>query len=87
MRLSVRDTGPGISAEALPHLFEPFRQAEGMGKKGTGIGLPISRGIVEAHGGCLEVESEEGWGSTFSFTLPRTSLLAEREQAPGSPVH
>jgi signal transduction histidine kinase len=83
VRFSVRDTGPGIPAEALPHLFEPFWQVEGTGKKGTGLGLTISRGLVLAHGGSLEVESEEGQGSTFSFTLPRTSLSQEREL----PVH
>ena len=76
LRFSVHDTGPGIPAEALPHLFEPFWQVEGTGKKGTGLGLTISRGIVMAHGGSLEVESEQGQGSTFSFTLPRASLEA-----------
>jgi signal transduction histidine kinase len=84
---SVRDTGPGIPAEALPHLFEPFWQVEGTGKKGTGLGLTISRGLVEAHGGQLEVESEQGQGSTFSFTLPQASFPAEREPAPKPSVH
>jgi signal transduction histidine kinase len=87
LRFCVKDTGPGIPAEALPHLFEPFWQVEGTGKKGTGLGLTISRGLVMAHGGSLEVESEQGQGSTFSFTLPRPSPGAERERAPGSPVH
>ncbi|MFY0563404.1 sensor histidine kinase [Archangium lansingense] len=87
MRISVRDTGPGIPAEALPHLFEPFWQVEGTGKKGTGLGLTISRGIVMAHGGSLEVESEQGQGSTFSFTLPRLAPKSERERAPEPPVH
>ncbi|HEY0093664.1 MAG TPA: HAMP domain-containing sensor histidine kinase, partial [Archangium sp.] len=85
MRFSVKDTGPGIPAEALPHLFEPFWQVEGTGKKGTGLGLTISRGLVMAHGGALEVESEQGQGSTFSFTLPRPSSQAER--GPEPPVH
>jgi signal transduction histidine kinase len=87
MRFSVRDTGPGIPAEALPHLFEPFWQVEGTGKKGTGLGLTISRGLVLAHGGSLEVESEQGQGSTFSFTLRRPPPRVERERAPESPVH
>ncbi|AKI99834.1 signal transduction histidine kinase [Archangium gephyra] len=85
MRFSVRDTGPGIPAEALPHLFEPFWQVEGTGKKGTGLGLTISRGLVLAHGGSLEVESEQGQGSTFSFTLRRPPPRVER--APEPPVH
>jgi signal transduction histidine kinase len=87
VRFSVRDTGPGISAEALPHLFEPFWQAKGAARQGTGLGLSISRALVEAHGGWLEVESEQGRGSTFSFTLPRAPLTAERERAPESTVH
>ncbi|QRK12025.1 hypothetical protein JQX13_19460 [Archangium violaceum] len=87
VRFLVRDTGPGIPPEALPHLFEPFWQVEGTGKKGTGLGLSISRGFVEAHGGGLWVESEEGRGSTFCFTLPRASLLVEHERPPEPPVH
>ncbi|HLM47838.1 MAG TPA: HAMP domain-containing sensor histidine kinase, partial [Myxococcaceae bacterium] len=87
VRFSVKDTGPGLPAEALPHLFQPFWQARRTARQGTGLGLFISRGIVEAHGGGLEVDSQEGRGSTFSFTLPRASLTAERERAPESPVH
>ena len=87
VRFSVKDTGPGMPAEALPHLFQPFWQARRTARQGTGLGLFISRGIVEAHGGGLEVDSQEGRGSTFSFTLPRASLTAERERAPESPVH
>ncbi|HEX8437088.1 HAMP domain-containing sensor histidine kinase [Archangium sp.] len=87
VRFSVRDTGPGIPPEALPHLFEPFWQAKGTARQGTGLGLTISRGLVEAHGGWLEVETEPGQGSTFSFTLPRASLTAERERGPESTVH
>jgi signal transduction histidine kinase len=87
VRFSVRDTGPGIPTEALPHLFQPFWQAEGTGKKGTGLGLFISYGLVAAHGGSVEVESAPGQGSTFSFTLPRTSRQTERERPPEPPVH
>jgi signal transduction histidine kinase len=87
VRFSVKDTGPGLPPEALPHLFQPFWQARRTARQGTGLGLFISRGIVEAHGGGLEVDSQEGRGSTFSFTLPRASLTAERERAPESPVH
>jgi signal transduction histidine kinase len=87
MRFSVRDTGPGIPAEALPHLFEPFWQAKDTARMGTGLGLTISRGLVEAHGGWLEAHSEEGQGSLFSFTLPRAALGSERERSPEPPVH
>jgi signal transduction histidine kinase len=86
VRFSVRDTGPGIPAQALPHLFQPFWQVEGTGKQGTGLGLFITWGLVQAHGGSVEVESEAGQGSTFSFTLPRTSRPAPRERPPEPPV-
>lgn len=70
MRFSVRDTGPGIPADSLPHLFEPFWQA-GAGKKdGAGLGLAIVKGLVEAHDGRVWAESQPGVGSTFFFTLP-----------------
>jgi signal transduction histidine kinase len=65
--LSVGDTGPGIAAEDLPHLFEPyFTRKEG----GTGLGLAIAQRIAEEHGGRLEVSSTPGAGSTFTFWLP-----------------
>ena len=70
--VSVVDQGEGISPDALPQLFQRFRQAEA-GKKvagGLGLGLYITRLIVEAHGGRVWVESEPGKGSTFFFTLP-----------------
>lgn len=68
-RISVRDSGPGIAAEQLPHVFEPFWSGRS-DKRGTGLGLFISRRIVEAHGGRIWVESAPGRGSTFAFTLP-----------------
>jgi PAS domain S-box-containing protein len=67
---SVADTGVGIPADDLPHVFDRFWQAEQTARLGTGLGLSIARGIVEAHGGRLWVESQVGVGSTFSFTLP-----------------
>jgi signal transduction histidine kinase len=66
----ISDTGPGIKAEELPHLFERFWRGKTTDYKGTGLGLAISKGIVEAHGGRIWVESEMGVGSTFSFSLP-----------------
>lgn len=73
IRVSVTDTGIGIAADQMPLLFEKYRQVI-TGKadehKGTGLGLVISKLIVEAHGGVIWAESVEGEGSTFSFTLP-----------------
>jgi signal transduction histidine kinase len=70
VRISVKDTGPGISPKDVPHLFERFWRASGLLERGTGLGLSIAKSIVEAHGGTLWVESKEGAGSTFFFTLP-----------------
>ncbi len=67
---AVADTGPGIPETDLPHLFEPYWSAKRHAKKGTGLGLYISKGIVEAHGGRLWVESAIGQGATFYFSLP-----------------
>ncbi len=63
------DTGCGIKPEFLDKIFEPFFSTKPVGK-GTGLGLSVSYGIVEEHGGTLEVESEEGKGSTFTVILP-----------------
>lgn len=71
VRVTIDDTGPGIRPEDLPHLFEPYWSAEGDRKLGTGLGLFIVRGIVEAHGGEAGVDSALGRGTTFWFTLPR----------------
>lgn len=70
VRFSVRDTGSGISSEQLPHVFDRFWQARTSDVRGVGLGLTIARGIVEAHGGCMEVESRPGSGTTFAFTVP-----------------
>jgi len=69
---AVSDSGIGIAAEAMPHLFEPFHQIDGTRNRrrgGTGLGLTISQRIVEAMGSHLEVDSEPGRGSSFHFTL------------------
>ena len=69
--LSVTDRGPGIPSEDLDRVFTKFfRRPEGK-PTGSGLGLWISRGLVEAHGGRLSVRSISGQGSTFRFTLPR----------------
>lgn len=70
VELRVQDTGPGIPAEAIPHLFERFWQGDSADRRGIGLGLAIAKGIVEAHGGRINVESELGRGTSFTFTLP-----------------
>ena len=73
--VSVRDTGPGISAADQTRLFQEFQQADNAitkKKGGTGLGLAISKRIIEMHGGRIWVESQPGQGSTFAFTLPIT---------------
>jgi signal transduction histidine kinase len=67
---SVADTGPGIPPDEVTHLFDRFWQARTNDRRGVGLGLTIARGIVEAHGGRIWVESQLGEGSTFFFTLP-----------------
>lgn len=66
----VRDTGAGIPAEHLPHLFDRFWQARQADRLGVGLGLPIVRGVVSSHGGRIWVDSIPGQGSTFYFTIP-----------------
>jgi signal transduction histidine kinase len=71
--LSVRDTGPGISAADQTKLFQEFRQVDNAmtrNKGGTGLGLAISKRIIEMHGGKIWLDSEVGQGSTFSFVVP-----------------
>jgi len=70
-RLSVRDSGPGIDAQHVPHLFERFYQANAR-SSGLGLGLYISRILVEAHGGRIWAESRPGQGSNFTIALPRS---------------
>jgi signal transduction histidine kinase len=68
--IQVEDTGAGIPATELPHVFEAYRQAH-LGKGGTGLGLAIVRGLVQAHGGRVTAESQPGKGSRFTVLLPR----------------
>ena len=69
---SVTDTGPGIAASHLPHVFDRYWQARQTANRGTGLGLAIAKGIVEAHGGSIGVTSTLGSGASFSFSLPKT---------------
>jgi two-component system sensor histidine kinase ResE len=84
--IAVRDAGPGIAAEAMPYLFEQFFTARTSSSRhniGAGLGLPIAKGIVEAHGGRIWVESAVGEGTTVSFTLPKVSPREEPDEGAG----
>jgi signal transduction histidine kinase len=78
VRFAVIDTGPGIPAEQLPHIFGRFWQAKTSDRRGIGLGLAIAKGIVEGHNGRIWVESHVGLGSTFYFTLPTATENAFR---------
>ncbi len=86
-KVSVMDTGEGIPADAIPKLFDPFFRTSRHQKspiKGLGLGLSIVKDLVELHGGRVSVESQEGRGSTFTFTLPLRRAL-EKRPAPAVP--
>jgi two-component system NtrC family sensor kinase len=71
VRIDIADTGTGISADALPLIFEPFFSTK-TGESGVGLGLAVVYGIVHRHGGSIEVESTVGEGTTFHVRFPRT---------------
>jgi signal transduction histidine kinase len=85
--LKVSDTGPGIPADDVPHLFENFWQARTNDHRGVGLGLAIAKGVVEAHGGSIWCESTVGKGSTFFFTLPAANGDIEHEKPTGEKSH
>lgn len=68
---SVNDTGPGVPKDVISHLFEKYWQARKTAHMGTGLGLFITKALVEAHGGKIWVESEEGKGAAFYFSIPK----------------
>jgi signal transduction histidine kinase len=74
--VQIADTGSGIAADDLPRIFEPFFTTRPVGQ-GAGLGLSVSLGIVEEHGGRIEVESELGKGSTFTVWLPMRAAPGE----------
>ncbi|MCA9933221.1 MAG: GAF domain-containing protein [Ardenticatenaceae bacterium] len=81
--VSIRDTGIGIRPEDVPIVFEQFRQIDGSLNRragGTGLGMPITKKLVELHGGKIWVESVQGEGTTFWFTIPLTQELARQHK-------
>jgi PAS domain S-box-containing protein len=83
----VADTGSGIAPENVPRVFDRFWQATTANRQGAGLGLPITKGIVEAHGGRIWVESTPSRGTTFSFTIPQATPDQGRPSGPsGSSV-
>lgn len=79
IRFQIKDTGCGISVDQLPHVFERFWQAKHQQYVGSGLGLYITKSIVETHGGKVGVESRDGEGSTFYFTLPASNEVGEAQ--------
>jgi signal transduction histidine kinase len=84
IRFVVRDTGSGMAPDLVPHVFERHRQAPETAAQGRGLGLFITKGIVDAHGGCIRVASERGVGTTFELLLPRArpALAVTKAGAP-----
>ncbi|MGQ0608642.1 MAG: sensor histidine kinase [Chloroflexota bacterium] len=80
LRVSVADEGPGVSKEALPRLFEPFYRAPSASTvRGSGLGLAVARGLVDAHGGRIWAEDGDGRGARFTFVIPSAPLETEPE--------
>jgi signal transduction histidine kinase len=85
---TVSDSGPGIPQKNLKDIFNPYWQAKRTARLGAGLGLPIAKGIVEAHGGRIWAESEPGKGTTFTFTLPLARQAAGgKAQGAGETAH
>jgi signal transduction histidine kinase/ActR/RegA family two-component response regulator len=86
VRFWVRDTGPGIAREHLPRVFERFFQVQAADRRGAGLGLAICKAIVDAHGGRIWVESEQGQGAAFFFTLPTAPEDPDAASVPAEPA-
>ena len=82
--VSIQDTGSGIPSEYLPHIFDKFVQVPDAPTGGAGLGLTISKSIVEAHGGQISVQSQVGRGTTFTFTLPLEAASKTNRDDKGS---
>ena len=70
--VTVRDTGRGIAAQDLPHIFDRYTKSSD--SRGSGLGLAIAKDLVEAHGGTITAQSEIGQGTVVSFTLPASQF-------------
>jgi len=79
--LWVKDSGSGIAAEQMPHIFDRFWQAEKKERRGIGLGLSICKAIVEAHGGRIWAESTVGVGTTMFFTIPAVAQSEQRARS------
>src|SRR5207244_4807567 len=79
VHIQIRDTGKGIAEEYLPHIFEPFFSTKD--ENGTGLGLWVSKGIVQAHGGSIKLRSREGRGSAVSVALPIGGPKGQEERS------
>jgi signal transduction histidine kinase len=88
IQVAVRDTGIGITAEDQGRIFEEFRQVgQGAAKaEGTGLGLALTKKLVELHGGRIWVSSQPGAGTTFTFSLPGRRVEIPDEVAPEAPA-
>jgi two-component system sensor histidine kinase HydH len=84
VEIAVRDTGPGIAAPTLKHLFVPFFSTKATG---TGLGLAISQRLAQEAGGTIEVASQEGAGSTFTIVLPASGTHADADETAGPSQH
>ena len=85
VRILLEDTGPGIPAEVLPKIFDPFVTTKG--SAGTGLGLSISYGIIREHGGLITADSRPGLGATFTIDLPVGSAGGSADDKTGPTVH
>jgi signal transduction histidine kinase len=81
-QFSVSDQGQGLASDQLAHVFERYWQAPETKHRGSGLGLYIAKGIVDAHGGRIWVDSAQGRGSTFHFTIPLAPRTADQPSAP-----